>query len=292
MEQKIIQVKTLSLPAWNKPRDLEEATLRIFNLGKNMHEHAYLVGKDLIWVRDQTGTTEFEKEDGWIDKNVWFCVRTAYHFMAFAKKCDWKKELLDYHGRPRLTTATVAVALPKGKYKTIVVDPPWPIEKIERYERPLQEKQLDYPTLSIEEIERIPIRDLFDEGAGCHIYLWTTERFLKSGEAGEVLKSWGVKFRNHLIWHKNVGFTPFGIGFQINHEFILFGTVGKLDLLERGCQTVFTGKVREHSRKPDEFYELVKKVSPAPRIDVFSREKREGFDQYGNETNKFLKINA
>jgi len=70
-------------------------------------------------------------------------------------------------------------------------------------------------------------------------------------------------------------------------ELVLFGRVGTLDLLKKGLRLDFSAKVREHSRKPDEFYELVRKASPEPRIDVFSREKRKGFDQHGNETNKF-----
>ncbi len=71
-------------------------------------------------------------------------------------------------------------------------------------------------------------------------------------------------------------------------EHVLFCRKGNLPLLAIGKRLDFYGKVREHSRKPDEFYDLVKTVSPGPRIDVFSREKREGFDQFGNEVEKFV----
>ena len=70
-------------------------------------------------------------------------------------------------------------------------------------------------------------------------------------------------------------------------ELVLFGRVGNLSLLKNGLRIDFNGKVREHSRKPDEFYDLVKQASPEPRIDIFSREKRDGFNQYGNEVDKF-----
>lgn len=180
------------------------------------------------------------------------------------------------------------IELPKKKYKTIVVDPPWPVKKIVRKVRPNQEPFLDYPTMSIEEIKNFPIRDLIDPDVGCHLYLWSTDRFVrKNSDAMKVMEAWQITFKVFLIWHKNVGFTPFGTGWQIRHEFVLWGTVGKLPLLKIGAATVFGGKVRQHSRKPDEFYDLVKLVSPDPRIDVFSREKRDGFDQYGDETNKF-----
>jgi len=178
--------------------------------------------------------------------------------------------------------------LPEGKYRTVIIDPPWPEKKILREVRPNQIEEVDYLTLSVEQIRDFrdkkgkTILDLFNLN-GCHVYLWTTHKHLP--DALEILKAWGVKYQCVLTWIKNVGMTPYS--WMYSTELVLFGRVGNLDLLKKGERLDFYGKVREHSRKPDEFYELVKKVSPAPRIDVFSREKREGFDQYGNEPNKF-----
>jgi N6-adenosine-specific RNA methylase IME4 len=70
-------------------------------------------------------------------------------------------------------------------------------------------------------------------------------------------------------------------------EHVLFGTVGNLPIIRKGIRLDFKAKVREHSRKPDEFYEIVKRASADPRIDIFSREKRDGFDQWGIEVGKF-----
>jgi N6-adenosine-specific RNA methylase IME4 len=84
---------------------------------------------------------------------------------------------------------------------------------------------------------------------------------------------------------KNVGFTPFS--FMYSTELAVFARRGSLDLLVKGRRLDFNAKVREHSRKPDEFYDLVRDVSPGPRIDMFSREARDGFDQWGNETDRF-----
>jgi len=175
------------------------------------------------------------------------------------------------------------IELPKGKYKTLVIDPPWPIEKILREVRPNQDS-VDYPVMSVKEIKDLSIKDLIDQN-GCHIYLWTTHKHLP--DALESLKVWGVKYQCILTWIKNVGFTPFS--WMYSTELVLFGRVGNLDLLEKGVRLDFSAKVREHSRKPNEFYEIAKRVSPVPRIDIFSREKREGFDQYGNEVSKFNK---
>ena len=162
-------------------------------------------------------------------------------------------------------------------YRTIVIDPPWPIEKIERKVRPKQ-KAMDYEMMSLEEIMHFPLRNFVSKD-GCHIYLWTTQKHLQ--DAFKVLRVWGVKYQCLLTWIKNVGFTPFS--FMYSTEFVLFGMVGNLSLIRKGVRTDFKGKVREHSRKPDDFYGIVRRVSPEPRIDIFSREEREGFDSYGYE---------
>lgn len=170
---------------------------------------------------------------------------------------------------------------PEGKYKAIVVDPPWSIEKILREVRPNQ-YDIDYPTMTIDEIMTLPISELADED-GCHIYLWATHRFLPM--AFDVFEAWGAKYECLLTWVKNIGMTPFSWMYSTEH--CLFGRIGNLPLLKLGKRLDFQAKVREHSRKPDEFYDLVREVSPEPRIDMFSREEREGFAQWGNEPGKF-----
>jgi N6-adenosine-specific RNA methylase IME4 len=90
-----------------------------------------------------------------------------------------------------------------------------------------------------------------------------------------------------MVWHKAGGFQPFNLP-QYNCEFVVYGRKGVPIFLEtKNFFTCFNGMRREHSRKPDEFYQLVARVCPAPRLDCFSREKREGFDQYGNEPERF-----
>jgi N6-adenosine-specific RNA methylase IME4 len=177
--------------------------------------------------------------------------------------------------------ANATVTMPEGRYRTIVIDPPWPIEKIERDVRPNQ-VEVDYPTMTIEEIAAFPLGDIAVED-GCHVYLWTTHKWLPV--AFNVFDAWGVKYQCLLTWVKNVGFTPFSWMYSTEH--CLFGRIGSLPLLVNGKRLDFHAAVREHSRKPDEFYKLVSEVSPEPRIDVFSREPREGFGQYGNEVNRF-----
>ena len=173
------------------------------------------------------------------------------------------------------------ITIPDKQYKAIIIDPPWPMEKILRNERPNQ-SEFDYPTMEISEIKQLPIRKMANE-SGCHVYLWTTQKFLPI--AYDLFTDWGIDYQCLMTWVKNVGFTPFS--FMYSTEHCLFGRYGTLPLLKLGKRLDFQAKVREHSRKPDEFYNLVREVSPEPRLDWFSREPREGFEQYGNETEKF-----
>jgi N6-adenosine-specific RNA methylase IME4/ParB-like chromosome segregation protein Spo0J len=179
--------------------------------------------------------------------------------------------------------ATASPATPQPIYQCLVIDPPWPMQKIARDVRPHQ-AEFDYPTMTEEELRAFPVPAFAAEQ--CHLYLWTTQKYLPM--ALRLAEHWGFHYQCLLTWIKNVGFTPFSWMYSTEH--VLFCTKGQLPLLRMGLRLDFTGKVREHSRKPDEFYELVKQASPGPRLDIFSREKREGFDQYGNEVDKYVAV--
>ena len=169
-----------------------------------------------------------------------------------------------------------------NKYRCIVIDPPWPIQKIQRDVRPMQGRVLDYPIMSIEEIAALPVLKQADPG-GCHLYLWVTHKYLPEGL--RLLEHWGFRYQCVMTWVKNIGFTPFSWMYSTEH--VLFGRLGSLDLLRVGMRLDFQGKVREHSRKPDEFYDLVREASPGPRLEMFGREQREGFEVWGNEPDRF-----
>jgi N6-adenosine-specific RNA methylase IME4 len=154
------------------------------------------------------------------------------------------------------------------------------MKKIDRTVRPNQ-TAFDYPTMSIDEIFKIVLPAEDD----CHLYVWTTQKFLPL--TFEIIKEWGFNYIFTMVWHKPGGFQPVGLP-QYNCEFCLFARKGSLPFNDtKAFNTCFNAQRKEHSRKPDEFYQLVKRVSPEPRIDIFSREKRDGFSQYGNEVDKF-----
>jgi len=205
------------------------------------------------------------------------------------KDNDFVKEVISEHEKARQRELAaqpkqqISVPLPEGKYRTITIDPPWPMSKIHRKLRLNQiQIKLDYPTMTLKEIEALPIPDLAYED-GCHIYLWATHKYLP--DALKILNAWGAEYECQLTWVKNVGITPFSWMYSTEH--CLFARIGNLPLVKLGRRLDFRDTVREHSRKPDKFYNLVREVSPEPRIDMFSREERDGFGQYGNELDKF-----
>ena len=178
-----------------------------------------------------------------------------------------------------------------AKYHTIVIDPPWPMQKIIRQVRPNQTKELDYPTMTINEIKQLPIPELASP-EGCHVYLWITHKFLPIGF--EIFSHWNVNYECLLTWVKNVGFTPYSWMYSTEH--VLFGHIGNIKVLKEGVRLDFKAKVTIHSKKPMLFYVNVCAVSPEPGLEMFAREPHEGFDSWGNEVqNSFqatLKLEA
>jgi N6-adenosine-specific RNA methylase IME4 len=175
------------------------------------------------------------------------------------------------------------VVLPVGKYQTIVCDPPWPMQKIEREVRPNQ-FGFEYPTMSEDELLAYPVVTEAADNAA-HLWLWTTQRFLPL--ALGLVEEWGFDYLCTFVWHKPGGYQAVGLP-QYNCEFVVMGRRGGLAFDDtKSFPTCFEAPRREHSRKPDEFYEMVRRVSPGPRLDMFSREAREGFDQHGIELEHF-----
>lgn len=199
-----------------------------------------------------------------------------------AKEIRSEKSAIIQEQRKTEREEALKIPPPAGQYRTIVIDPPWPIQKLARDVRPNQSTSLDYPVMTLDELARfkIPAED------SAHIYLWTTHKYLPT--AFSLLDEWGFKYIFAMVWHKPGGFQPFGLP-QYNCEFVLFGRKGNMDFLDtKAFPVCFSASRREHSRKPEEFYELVRRVSPGPRIDIFSREHHDGFSSFGNETSKFL----
>ena len=164
----------------------------------------------------------------------------------------------------------------QGVYDVIVIDPPWEMKKIERNERPNQ-VEFDYPTMTEEELAAMNLPAADD----CHLWCWTTHKHLPM--AFRLLEAWGFKYTCTFVWHKPGGFQVVGLP-QYNCEFALYARKGTPQFVDtKAFFTCFEAERTGHSAKPEEFYNVVRKVTAGRRSDVFGRRKIEGFDSWGNE---------
>lgn len=132
--------------------------------------------------------------------------------------------------------------------------------------------------MTIEEICSLPVSSVADTES--HLWLWTTATFL--WDAPRIALSWGFRPTYTLVWGKN----GLGVGGRFRHtcEYVIFAERGaQLPITRHDVPTHFIWPRGEHSAKPDAFYDLVETVSPEPRLDMFSRRQRLGWDTWGNE---------
>ena len=173
------------------------------------------------------------------------------------------------------------------QFGTILADPPWRFANRTGKMAPEYKRQTRYPTMTLQEIKALRVAELAKPES--HLYLWVPNALLVEGL--EVMKEWGFDYKTCLIWYKviNENGDPDrrGVGFYFRNvtEMVLFGTRNGLRTRERGRRQVnlIRSRRREHSRKPDEFYEIIEECSPGPYLELFARQKRSGWEYVGNE---------
>ncbi|MBC8537871.1 S-adenosylmethionine-binding protein [Christensenellaceae bacterium NSJ-63] len=173
------------------------------------------------------------------------------------------------------------------KYKTIYADPPWQFANRTGKVAPEHKRLNRYPTMRLEDIKALPVSDIADEKS--HLYLWVPNALLPEGL--EVMKAWGFEYKTNLIWEKvrKDGFPDGrGVGFYFRNvtEILLFGIKGTNNrTLSAGRSQVnlIRSMKREHSRKPNEFIQLIESCSPGPYLELFARGNRENWDMWGNQ---------
>lgn len=171
-------------------------------------------------------------------------------------------------------------------YDVIEADPPWDFEN---YSDAGTVKGADphYDVMNTCQIEAMRVGDLARDHS--ILLLWATIPMLPQGL--DVMRAWGATYKSHMVWRKTTpkGKVRIGTGYRVRgmHEIALLGCFGSKQI-HKAFPSLFDGVAREHSRKPQEFYDLIVDRTPGlTRCSLFSRETREGFDGWGNEATKF-----
>jgi len=176
------------------------------------------------------------------------------------------------------------------RFATVLADPPWQFANRTGKIAPEHRRLSRYETMSLPEIEALPVSEFVESTA--HLYLWCPNALLPEGLA--VMKAWGFNYKSNVVWHKvrkDGGSDGRGVGFYFRNvtELILFGVRGKnartLAPGRRQVNLLGTRK-REHSRKPDEQYEIIEACSPGPFIELFARGTRANWASWGNQADK------
>lgn len=169
----------------------------------------------------------------------------------------------------------------------MLADPPWQFINRTGKIAPEHRRLSRYDTMRLDDISALPVSECLAPTA--HLYLWVPNALLPDGLA--VMKAWGFHYKSNIIWHKlrkDGGSDGRGVGFYFRNvtEILLFGTRGKnARTLQPGrTQVNYLGtRKREHSRKPDEQYDLIERCSPGPYLELFARGARKHWTSWGNQ---------
>ena len=191
----------------------------------------------------------------------------------------------------QISPASAFAAFAAGrKFKTILADPPWQFQNRTGKIAPEHKRLSRYGTLTLDDIKALPVSASASDVA--HLYMWVPNALLPDGL--EVMKAWGFNYKSNIVWHKlrkDGGSDGRGVGFYFRNvtELLLFGIRGKnARTLQPGrTQVNYLGtRKREHSRKPDEQYDLIQSCSPGPFLELFARGQRPGWAVWGNQADE------
>jgi N6-adenosine-specific RNA methylase IME4 len=173
-----------------------------------------------------------------------------------------------------------------GDFKTILADPPWRFINRRGKVAPEHQRLARYETMSVGEICQLPIPSNFP--SALHLYLWVPNALLPDGLA--VMQAWGFQYKTNVVWHKvrkDGKSDGRGVGFYFRNvtELVLFGVREKFRTLPPArSQVNYVGtQKREHSRKPDELYDIISACSPGPYVELFARGQKSGWTSWGAE---------
>ena len=197
--------------------------------------------------------------------------------------------------------------LPAGPFATVVADPPWDYSRklsgggtsgyspVHQSRGGNRGSANHYSTMTLDELLRLPVGEVVADQS--HLWLWTTGAFMV--EAHQVAEAWGFSPKGVIPWikvrknavrhveenHDLLSAVRMGMGLYVRwvSEFVVFAVRGKLPALNHDVKGVVFAERRDHSEKPDELYDLVEAVSPGPRLELFARTARPGYEVWGQE---------
>jgi N6-adenosine-specific RNA methylase IME4 len=194
--------------------------------------------------------------------------------------------------RKKLNIAEELLSHGLMRFGTILADPPWRFANRTGKMAPEHKRLSRYSTMTLQEIMELPVSQLALPHS--HLYLWIPNALISEGL--EVMKRWGFTYKTNIVWHKirkDGGPDGRGVGFYFRNvtELVLFGNRGNLRTSAPGRKQVniVISRKREHSRKPDELYPIIEQCSPGPYLELFAREKRPGWAQWGDELQTYEK---
>lgn len=187
-----------------------------------------------------------------------------------------------------------SLATARRRYGVILADPPWPFQTYSGPKIPQRAKVAHYETMPVADIKALPVGRVAAED--CALFLWVTWPLLSAGL--EVMRAWGFKYKTcGFAWFKGNtlplfpdDFVPrMGMGYwtRANSEVCLLGTRGRPKRLHADVRQAITEPARENSRKPDCAHERIERLVAGPYLELFARERRKGWDAWGNEVGKF-----
>ena len=179
----------------------------------------------------------------------------------------------------------------KQKFRTVLADPPWQFQNRTGKMAPEHRRLSRYETMTLRDIKDLPVEATVKDTA--HLYLWVPNALLREGL--EVMDAWGFTYKTNLIWYKvrkDGGPDRRGVGFYFRNvtEMVLFGVRGKnARTLQpgRSQENIISTRKREHSRKPDEQYDIIEACSPGPYLELFARGPRPGWTVWGNQAEEY-----
>jgi N6-adenosine-specific RNA methylase IME4 len=177
------------------------------------------------------------------------------------------------------------------RFATVLADPPWQFQNRTGKVAPEHRRLSRYGTMDLQAIMDLPVAQLAADTS--HLYLWVPNALLPDGL--KVMEAWGYTYKSNIVWRKirkDGGSDGRGVGFYFRNvtELVLFGVRGKnARTLQPGRTQVnfLETRKREHSRKPDEFYDIVESCSPGPYLEMFARGPRENWSVWGNQAEEY-----